>query len=47
MRRYTLLWEWLVVTHAIAYSPGLPDWFMAFDLYERAAATAKIEGQRG
>ncbi|KAI0801412.1 hypothetical protein C8Q74DRAFT_1445067 [Fomes fomentarius] len=27
--------EWLVVTHAIAYS-RLPDWFMAFDLYDRS-----------
>ncbi|KAI0801413.1 hypothetical protein C8Q74DRAFT_1241882 [Fomes fomentarius] len=34
-QRYTLFGEWLVATHAIAYS-RLPDWFMAFDLYDRS-----------
>ncbi|KAI0756125.1 ATP dependent DNA ligase [Daedaleopsis nitida] len=34
-QRYVLFGEWLAATHAIAYS-RLPDWFMAFDLYDRS-----------
>ena len=33
--RYYLFGEWLNATHAIAYD-GLPDRFIAFDLYDRA-----------
>ncbi|OJT08321.1 Transcription factor bHLH140 [Trametes pubescens] len=33
-QRYVLYGEWLVATHAIPYS-RLPDWFLAFDLYDR------------
>ncbi|KAH6911163.1 ATP dependent DNA ligase [Coprinopsis sp. MPI-PUGE-AT-0042] len=32
--RYILFGEWLYATHSIAYS-RLPDYFMAFDLYDR------------
>ncbi|KAA8912285.1 hypothetical protein FN846DRAFT_321899 [Sphaerosporella brunnea] len=32
--RYVLYGEWLVATHSIEYT-HLPDWFMAFDLYDR------------
>ncbi|RDX50518.1 ATP dependent DNA ligase [Lentinus brumalis] len=34
-QRYVLFGEWLVATHSIAYSL-LPDWFLAFDLYDRS-----------
>ena len=34
-QRYVLFGEWLVATHAISYS-RLPDWFLAFDLYDRS-----------
>ena len=34
-QRYVLFGEWLVATHSIPYS-GLPDWFLAFDLYDRS-----------
>ena len=33
--RYTLFGEWVYATHAISYS-DLPDWFMAYDLYDRS-----------
>ncbi|KAI0652670.1 ATP dependent DNA ligase [Trametes meyenii] len=33
-QRYVLFGEWLVVTHSIPYN-RLPDWFLAFDLYDR------------
>ncbi|KAM5539342.1 hypothetical protein V8D89_006976 [Ganoderma adspersum] len=34
-QRYILFGEWLVATHSIPYT-RLPDWFMAFDLYDRS-----------
>ncbi|KAI0327684.1 hypothetical protein GY45DRAFT_1355577 [Cubamyces sp. BRFM 1775] len=34
-QRYILFGEWLVATHSIAYD-RLPDWFLAFDLYDRS-----------
>ncbi|KAI0640248.1 ATP dependent DNA ligase [Trametes polyzona] len=34
-QRYVLYGEWLAATHSIAYG-RLPDWFLAFDLYDRA-----------
>ncbi|KAL1950976.1 hypothetical protein VTO73DRAFT_125 [Trametes versicolor] len=34
-QRYVLYGEWLVATHSIPYS-RLPDWFLAFDLYDRS-----------
>ncbi|TBU48279.1 ATP dependent DNA ligase [Dichomitus squalens] len=34
-QRFVLFGEWLVATHSIPYS-RLPDWFMAFDLYDRS-----------
>ena len=34
-QRYVLFGEWLVATHSIAYD-RLPDWFLAFDLYDRS-----------
>ncbi len=34
-QRYVLFGEWLVATHSIPYT-RLPDWFMAFDLYDRS-----------
>ncbi|EIW63811.1 ATP dependent DNA ligase [Trametes versicolor FP-101664 SS1] len=34
-QRYVLYGEWLVATHSIPYS-CLPDWFLAFDLYDRS-----------
>ncbi|KAI0829047.1 ATP dependent DNA ligase [Trametes gibbosa] len=36
-QRYVLFGEWLVATHSIPYS-RLPDWFLAFDLYDRSTA---------
>ncbi|EKM61644.1 uncharacterized protein PHACADRAFT_51353, partial [Phanerochaete carnosa HHB-10118-sp] len=36
--RYVLFGEWLAATHSVAYS-RLPDWFLAFDLYDRATAS--------
>ncbi|KAI0352276.1 ATP dependent DNA ligase [Trametes cingulata] len=33
-QRYILYGEWLVATHSIPYS-RLPDWFLAFDFYDR------------
>lgn len=32
-----LFGEWCAVTHSVHYD-GLPDWFLVFDVYERAAA---------
>ncbi|GJE89638.1 ATP dependent DNA ligase [Phanerochaete sordida] len=32
--RYVLFGEWLAATHSVAYT-RLPDWFLAFDLYDR------------
>lgn len=37
-QRYVLFGEWLAATHSIAYSK-LPDWFLAFDLYDRSTGT--------
>ena len=34
-QRYVLFGEWMVATHSIAYR-RLPDWFLAFDLYDRS-----------
>ncbi|KAJ3554033.1 hypothetical protein NM688_g3312 [Phlebia brevispora] len=34
-QRYVLFGEWLAATHSIAYT-NLPDWFLAFDLYDRS-----------
>ncbi|KAI0701247.1 ATP dependent DNA ligase [Cerioporus squamosus] len=34
-QRYVLFVEWLAATHSIAYSL-LPDWLLAFDLYDRS-----------
>lgn len=36
--RYILFGEWLYATHSIPYS-RLPDYFMAFDLYDRRTGT--------
>ncbi|KAJ8079568.1 hypothetical protein PM082_011155 [Marasmius tenuissimus] len=36
--RYILFGEWLYATHSIPYT-GLPDLFMAFDLYDRSTDT--------
>jgi atypical dual specificity phosphatase len=36
--RYTLYGEWMKATHSIAYD-RLDDWFLAFDLYDRATQT--------
>lgn len=33
--RYILFGEWVYATHAISYC-DLPDWFMAYDLYDRS-----------
>ena len=37
-QRYVLFGEWLVATHSVPYS-RLPDWFLAFDLYDRSTKT--------
>ncbi|KAH9854431.1 ATP dependent DNA ligase [Lenzites betulinus] len=34
-QRYVLFGEWLAATHSIPYN-RLPDWFLAFDLYDRS-----------
>ncbi|KIP03202.1 hypothetical protein PHLGIDRAFT_252469 [Phlebiopsis gigantea 11061_1 CR5-6] len=34
-QRYVLFGEWLAATHSVSYS-RLPDWFLAFDLYDRS-----------
>ncbi|KIY63576.1 hypothetical protein CYLTODRAFT_402991 [Cylindrobasidium torrendii FP15055 ss-10] len=36
--RYTLYGEWLYATHSIPYT-RLPDWFMAFDMFDRVTGT--------
>jgi atypical dual specificity phosphatase len=49
--RYVLYGEWMVATHSIEYT-HLPDWFVAFDLYDRvesrffsrAELRARLEG---
>ena len=33
-QRYVLFGEWLAATHSVAYT-RLPDWFLAFDMYDR------------
>lgn len=33
-QRYILYGEWMAATHSVSYS-DLPDWFLAFDLYDR------------
>ncbi|WVQ63730.1 uncharacterized protein L199_001883 [Kwoniella botswanensis] len=33
--RYLLFGEWMYATHSICYT-NLPDWFIAFDLYDRS-----------
>ncbi|KAI0779011.1 ATP dependent DNA ligase [Trametes elegans] len=37
-QRYVLYGEWLAATHSIPYS-RLPDWFLAFDVYDRSTET--------
>lgn len=37
-QRYILYGEWLAATHSVAYTK-LPDWFVAFDLYDRSTKT--------
>ncbi|EMD32663.1 hypothetical protein CERSUDRAFT_126750 [Gelatoporia subvermispora B] len=37
-QRYVLFGEWLVATHSIPYS-RLPDFFLAFDMYDRSTQT--------
>ncbi len=34
-QRYVLFGEWMAATHSVAYTQ-LPDWFLAFDLYDRS-----------
>ncbi|KAH8094703.1 ATP dependent DNA ligase [Cristinia sonorae] len=34
-QRYILYGEWMAATHSVAYS-SLPDWFLAFDLFDRS-----------
>jgi atypical dual specificity phosphatase len=36
--RYILFGEWAFATHSIAYTE-LPDWFLAYDLYDRSSKT--------
>ena len=36
--RYILYGEWMYATHSIPYS-NLPDWFLAYDLYDRSTQT--------
>jgi atypical dual specificity phosphatase len=36
--RYILFGEWLYARHSVPYT-RLPDWFLAFDLYDRATGT--------
>ncbi|OCF79040.1 hypothetical protein I204_00984 [Kwoniella mangroviensis CBS 8886] len=36
--RYVLFGEWMYATHSICYT-NLPDWFIAFDLYDRSTNT--------
>lgn len=37
-QRYILFGEWLAATHSVSYT-RLPDWFLAFDLYDRSTDT--------
>ncbi|THH01221.1 hypothetical protein EW026_g1451 [Hermanssonia centrifuga] len=37
-QRYILFGEWLAAIHSVSYT-RLPDWFMAFDLYDRSSRT--------
>jgi len=35
-QRYILYGEWMAATHSVSYNK-LPDWFLAFDLYDRSS----------
>lgn len=37
-QRYVLFGEWMAATHSVSYTQ-LPDWFLAFDLYDRSTRT--------
>ena len=37
-QRYVLFGEWLTTVHSVTYTK-LPDWFIAFDLYDRTTRT--------
>ena len=43
--RYILFGEWCFAMHSICYD-SLPDWFLAFDIYDRASERFLASGRR-